>query len=232
MTMSTRLVSVIAACLLAFPAFVSAQPPEARHRMGGTALPPGGEPYGQSYGEWAVDWWKWAIRAPTPVNPVADMTGEHCAVGQRGHVWFLAGSLNGDTIVRHCTIPAGRALFFPIVNIVWIGFPEDPPITADEITAIIDPMIAEATGLEVLVNGVPVPDLARYLVTSPLFSAKAPADNIFGYPGKVVFTPCLDEGFYVMLTPLAPGSHTLVIRGTSPFGTQDVTYFLEVGDEH
>jgi len=224
--MSARLVAVIAVCLLSFPAFVSAQPPEARHGREGAALPPGGDPYGQSYGEWA-------IHAPTPVNPLADTTGEHCAVGQQGHVWFLAGSLNTDTpVVRHCTIPAGRALFFPVVNIVRIGFPDDPPITADEIGAAIDPLIAEATGRDVLVNGVAIPDLPRYLVTFPLFSAKAPADNIVGYPGKAVFSPCLDEGFYVMLTPLARGSHTIVIRGTSAFGTQDVTHFLDVRGEH
>jgi hypothetical protein len=169
--------------------------------------------------------------APAPVNPVLDTTGASCAVGQRGHVWFLTGSFGSDPVVRTCTIPAGRALYFPVVNLAYFGFPTDPPITVDEIKAALAP-VQQATGL-VLVDGVPVRGLSRYLVISPLFSAVAPADNVFGVPADTLLYPCLDEGFYVMLTPFSPGEHTIVIRATTPWGfTQDVTYHLHVRGGH
>jgi len=32
-------------------------------------------------------------------------------------VWFLAGNISGGTTVRTISVPAGKALFFPIVNV-------------------------------------------------------------------------------------------------------------------
>jgi hypothetical protein len=232
--MHSRLVAAVAAGLLYFPALAQVQDHDARQTRGGIPLPPGAEPYGQSWGEWSADWWKWVVRAPSPVNPVLDTTGANCAVGQRGQVWFLAGSFGSDPVDRHCAIPVGRALFFPVVNSAYFGFPTDPPVTIDEIKALLSP-IEQATGLEVRVDGIPVPGLSRHLVTSEVFSVVAPADNIFsafGVTEGTLLSPCLDEGFYVMLTPLAPGDHTIVIRATAFFGTQDVTYHLDVRGEH
>jgi hypothetical protein len=168
------------------------------------------------------------------VNPVLDTTGANCAVGQRGRVWFLAGSFGSDPVVRTCNVPEGRALFFPVINFAHFGFPTDPPITVAEMEAILDP-IRQATGLEVLVDDVPVGRLSRYFVVSPVFSVVAPADNIytaFGVTAGELLYPCLGEGFYVMLTPLAPGNHTIVIRASTPWGfSQDVTYNLRVGGD-
>jgi len=227
--MPSRFVAAIAILLLAAPVLSTAQVLTARSR-GGIPLPPQGQAYGQSLGEWSADWWRWVLEAPAPVNPVLDTTGASCAGGQQGGVWFLAGSFSAAPVERHCAVPAGRALFFPVINVAWIGFPTDPPMTAEEIRALLAP-IGQATGLEVLVDGVPVPSLSRFLVTSPPFSVVAPADNIVGLPEGTLLAPCMTTGFYVMLTPLAPGRHTIVIRGTSEFFgfSQDVTYHLDVG---
>jgi len=226
--MATRLVAAFAALLISIPAPAPAQAFGAGTR-GGIALPPGAAPYGLTLGEWAAEWWKWVLTAPVQVNPVLDTTGAHCDVGQRGQVWFLAGSFGSDPVVRRCTVPVGRSLFFPVMNMAWIGFPTDPPMTVDEMLAIVAP-VEQATGLAVLVDGVPVPDLSRYLVTSPVFSAVAPADNIADLPAGSLFSPCLSEGFYVMLSPLAPGRHTVAIRARLDAIdlTQDVTYNLDI----
>ena len=56
-------------------------------------------------------------------NPFFDGGGEdrdctNGAQGQSGPVWFLTGVLiKGGTAKRDCTVPAGRMLFFPILNI-------------------------------------------------------------------------------------------------------------------
>ncbi len=34
--------------------------------------------------------------------------------------WFLAGTFGGSPVERTCTMPAGRWLFFPLVNYVFL----------------------------------------------------------------------------------------------------------------
>src|SRR5262245_1862161 len=84
--------------------------------------PPGSSPYGRSYTEWSGAWHSWAFAQSFSVNPLRDDTGANCAQGQRGSVWFLGARsslFGGDPalpVTRACTIPAGKALLFPIVN--------------------------------------------------------------------------------------------------------------------
>ncbi len=84
--------------------------------------------YGKTYGEWSAEWWQWAVAGPDGKNAVQDTTGEFCAVNQpKGVVWFLAGTFGGD-VERYCTIPANRALFYPLVNTVWTDCPGEEGI--------------------------------------------------------------------------------------------------------
>lgn len=108
------LVTIFSACLmlitsvpitLASPAELAILPPDSTH-------------FGKTYGEWSAAWWQWAYAQPGPTNPVTDLTGEHCAQGQSGSVWFLAGSF-GVEATRNCTIPGSKALFFPVLNSAW-----------------------------------------------------------------------------------------------------------------
>ncbi|MBO2449715.1 signal protein [Actinomadura barringtoniae] len=62
-------------------------------------------------------WWTWASSAPHGRNPVEDRTGKHCGVGQKDQIWFLAGTFGGAA-KRRCTVPAGRTLVAPLVNLV------------------------------------------------------------------------------------------------------------------
>ena len=65
----------------------------------------------------AAQWWQWVLAVPASENPLTDTTGQFAAVNQRGRVWFLAGNVSGGTTVRTISVPAGKALFFPIVNV-------------------------------------------------------------------------------------------------------------------
>jgi hypothetical protein len=84
-------------------------------------------PYGQTYDEWAADWWQVALETPASVNPFTDEHGEHCDQGDMGNVWFLFGSLQSDIIERSCEIPVGTALFFPLITVFYGAFLNDPP---------------------------------------------------------------------------------------------------------
>ena len=74
-------------------------------------------PGGLSYQQWSAKWWQWLWSIPVSINPVFDTTGADCAVSQpSGPVWFLAGTF-GTNVTRTCSIPAGKRIFFPIINL-------------------------------------------------------------------------------------------------------------------
>lgn len=70
-------------------------------------------------------WWhcKGQIIATRRERHLLDIIGENCVLGQHGRVWFLVGTLGGDTATRTCAIPEGTALFFPVINSVNIDTP-------------------------------------------------------------------------------------------------------------
>jgi len=78
-------------------------------------IPPQAKAHGMTYGEWSAKWWQWAVSLPLDHNPLADTAD--CSTGQLGSVWFLGGSFVSSTEERDCTVPPGKALFFPIINV-------------------------------------------------------------------------------------------------------------------
>src|SRR4030081_3634226 len=78
-----------------------------------------------TYGQWSARWSQWALAIPKGTNPLLDTTGAKCAVGQGGPVWFLAGTFGSGSVSRSCTVPAGKALFFPVVNAFYVQEPPD-----------------------------------------------------------------------------------------------------------
>ena len=217
-------------------------------------LPINSNPYGQSYGSWGAAWWKWVLEIPKAQNPNFDTTGEFCHVGQSGPVWFLAGNFGGE-ITRSCTVPAGKALFFPILNNVYWA-PEDLAFVKDVIapsqgwnlTGLSDEEILRmgvnwatdhATALSVTIDGAPILDPWQYRADSDPFTIElsdALAD--FGYPPGTR-TPNVAAGYWIMLRPLSPGWHTINFTSSAsysvangdPFDTEfslDVTWRLTV----
>jgi hypothetical protein len=77
-------------------------------------------PFGISFGQWTVRWWKWAFSSPAAINPVVDPTGRYASVNQpSSDVWFLAGKFGSADKVfpsRICVIPANRSILFPVLN--------------------------------------------------------------------------------------------------------------------
>lgn len=189
---------------------------------------PNSKPFGKTYGEWSAEWWQWAVSIPTGDNPVADTTGGSCVVGQRGPVWFLAGSFGG-TVTRSCTIPQNTALFFPVLNSFCDNVGVDPPMTADQLRQCASYGFDTAI-VSVEVDGQSIGNLNDFQFASPLFSHSVPKKNILGYPAGTTF-PAAGYGYYLMLQPLSVGAHTVRIRGTLPAFNNfslDVTYNLNI----
>ena len=185
----------------------------------------------------ATKWWKWALETPASENPLTDTTGQFAAVNQSGRVWFLAGNTGGTT-VRTVTVPSGKALFFPIVNVFDV---EDATIKGGGVfflvphpvqtaQAFVATVIATATGLSCEVDGTPIPITTANLEQSAPFSLHLPGDNLLGVPAGTYF-PAIDSGYYVLLNPPSVGQHTIHFTGTLTFFplSLDVTYNLTVG---
>lgn len=217
-------------------------------------IPPQASPNGSTYGEWSAKWWQWAFGLAPDVNPVLDLTGDLAGSGQSGPVWFLAGTFGGPA-ERTATIPAGKALFFPIVNwSVWepdddeasrmivehLGLDPDV-LTEAEILRITANWLADRSApISCTVDGVPINNLADYRAESPVFDFifNDELADLFGLPSGLK-SPAVADGYWLMLAPLPIGEHTIEFHGVAdistangdPFDiyfTVDIIYHLNV----
>jgi hypothetical protein len=224
--------------LLAAPAYADPNPNP-------RVLPPNSRPYGSTYGEWGVKWTQWAFALPTSVNPNLADGNVDCSVGQTGRVWFLAVVFNlSGTATRSCTIPSGTALFFPILTAGNNNIATDPPLTAEELMAVVREILSFVTDLHVSIDGQPLHNLSIYRAPAPApYALTVPAqDNLWQYfgldvPGadwpSTTIEPSVSDGFWLFLAPLPPGPHVITFGATiGPpiFFTFETTYHLTVQD--
>ncbi|XOF33917.1 MAG: hypothetical protein ACL93V_01045 [Candidatus Electrothrix sp. YB6] len=185
--------------------------------------------FGKTYGEWSAEWWQW--RESQDPNPLMEEGVVDCSKGQRGPVWFLAGTGGGGPIERECTVPKGKHLFFPLVNLVFYNGPGES-YTVDEKRDFLDGAMSDNTPgffnsracrLDVTVDEVPslFSGTAIVRAQSPLFLHHDDSEAV-------------SDGFWVMLR-LPEGQHTLHIQGAIcdldsnlPLFEVDVTYNLTV----
>jgi hypothetical protein len=74
------------------------------------------KPFGVSYGEWSIKWWKWACSIPKINNPCYDKSGKNSEQAQNGPAWFLAGTFDDMPVaIRKCRVPRGKAILFPVI---------------------------------------------------------------------------------------------------------------------
>lgn len=185
-------------------------------------VPSGESVGGLSQAEWSRAWWQWAGSFSRETSPIADRSGALCGARQTGNVWFLAGTYGTQRTVRTCRVPRGKYLFFPLINYVVMP-PPTRPVTCEAVKATAASMTDDASALVLEIDGTRVEGLDRHR-QAPIqcFNMGALAD-----PPAQVF-PSASNGYYVMLRPLSPGTHTLNFGGALPRMLQAVTYTLHV----
>ena len=192
------------------------------------------KPYGLTYTDWTAKWFQWLLSIPENSNPSNDETGRNCSINQNDpNVWFLAGT-GGGRAERTCTIPAGKAILFPIIN-VECSYAEFPNLkTESELRACAKSDQDKVTNLEASIDGMKIQDLNKYRIQSVLFNVTLPTNNILGQ--KAGITEAVADGFYILLQPLPAGNHEIHFSGllvdyttTGPqnFGTETI-YHLKV----
>ncbi len=201
----------ISVLILTIMVFTLTQPVFASDNNPGV-VSPNKEPYGETYNQWTAEWWKYVMSIPASSNPLADPTGAHCNDGQSGPVFFLAGTTGGLSVRDDCVVPAGKYILFPVINVIS-AVPEDGA-TAAEIVNLASWYMSHTDTVEATVDGMEIQNLMDdYRFPSPIFSFHGATPGIFApmYEGRrsVAFS----DGWWVMLTPLHPGSHTIHFYG-------------------
>ena len=198
-------------------------------------VPPNIPTFGATYGEWSARWWQWFYMLPAnATHPSAWSGPSDCGTGQLGPVWFLVGipTAAGTTTID-CHIPAGKALFFPIINVECSNV-EAPPFQgltpqARHQCAHTD-VSSVGNSLVAAVDGRSINDLQTFEAQSPDFDFAVPVSNVVPLlPSSGDFAQSSADGYYLMLF-LTPGQHTIhfgAILSNFSFRV-DTTYTLTV----
>jgi hypothetical protein len=180
-------------------------------------VPPGARVFGKSYGEWSAAWWQFVYSIPKSDNPL--LRDDRCEARQSGPVWFLTAKWGDSPVIatRHCTVPFGTYLFFPIVNMGSNNVGVSPPHSVDELLAEARQNLDTVMNTRCWVDGREIRGLSPavnspYRVASPVFRLKAPVDGVHGWPPNTI-VPMVADGLYLMLEPLPAGRHTIRFTG-------------------
>lgn len=200
-----------------------------------TPLPVGASVDGASQAALTVSWWQWAMALP--VEPHLDPDGSLCASGQRGAVWFLAGTDGTGNVTRTCRIPLGVHLLVPVASrYATRSFAPKEGEGIPGCDELQEHAAMPADGLlkaVVVLDGIEVDGITAHRVRS-----QGCFDPYPGYPAAEGKPPPLaaGDGYWLLIPPLRPGTHELSVdahyRRNGPGGfeiVQRYTYVLESG---
>jgi len=181
----------------------------------GIVVPPNTTPFGMTFGEWSARFWQWQFMLPVDQGPFnwPNETNPDCSVGQLGPVWFLVGFSPGPVTIA-CHVPAGKVLFFPIINNECSSLESDP-FFGDTPEARRKCALRDTSGvveLRATIDGHSVGNLTKYAAQSPDFDIVVPPPpNVLGL-STGAFGQSGSFGYYLMLI-LSPGPPHPSYRG-------------------
>ncbi len=183
---------------------------------------------GKKLGDWGSEWWKWAYSFNKDYGPVADLSGKLCGLGQNkdSDVWFLAGSYSTKSVVRECTIPQGKVLFFPIINAIQNSTKEKTR-TCNDVTQSVKKRTQIPYNLFVRIDGILLTNPYKHRETSTI--CFDPMEKFYGNKTTKSWAyPAASDGYWIALEPLSLGTHVLQFGGDIHQFKQDITYKIHV----
>jgi hypothetical protein len=139
---------------------------------------------------------------------------------------FMTGGTSAD---RTFDVPAGKPLLIPMLATFDTL---DPPSTEEEL---MEEFRNSVTSLFATIDGVSIADPASHLVNTDFFSMGTfQPDSLIALeamqlgvsvPEGTELTPTLGSGYWLMVSGLSPGEHTLTFGGTQSNG-----FFVNVTD--
>jgi hypothetical protein len=176
--------------------------------------PPGAIVAGKSIAAWSTNWWRWAAALAPPGDPFTDTTGQFANVNQSGPVFFSAGSPGGSRS-RHFRVPADTYVLVPLLvgeySQLELGFGN----TADQVRQAAQQQANQIDSLHAILDGVPISQtvLFTHRETSPDFNFYAVYNNQVGINASGNSGIAVADGYFLMIDPLTPGTHTLNYGG-------------------
>ena len=179
-------------------------------------------------------WWKWALANHVAGNPLfggdPDYSARQCdgapLNNKLDHWWFLAGTLDQRKVVRTCTMPDDKRLFFPAFNTVIIA--TEPSDTEASMLAQAHQFVRavrDSRGFKMVVkvDGKVVPNKKIVRAESPLFSGKSRllSDLGFGDGKKPYSYQAVADGRWVRVPALSEGKHKIHWEISAPNADTD-----------
>lgn len=187
---------------------------------------------GKHLDEYANTWWQWTYTMQQEISPVRDITGKYCHVGQQGDVWFLAGGYGTSKIKRRCEVPAGKHIFFPVINMAyWPRYEGSTTCESVKRSAALNN--DELLSIEVELDSMKALNPSRTrLASRECFDLLGLVPREYNPP---IVYPAATDGYWVMLKPLSKGTHVLRFnamynrdKGAFSKMAQDIEYELVV----
>jgi hypothetical protein len=203
-----------------------------------TLYPIDSKPFGLSYADHVINYWKFVLAIPFDKNPSEDTTGKLCNYGQNtsnSSIFYLHGNSGGKT-VKTCTIPAGLGLFIPLIY-VEASTGEDPDASVAKLHETAKHDQDNVNGLYLRINNkeFSYDELKQYRTHTKDFQVTFPENAEFGAnPGPATVVA---DGYHVITSPISPGNYTIQFKGslvclgvdcTEPIFATDNTYNLIV----
>ena len=156
-----------------------------------------------------------------------------CSIGQAGQVWFIGWSRTNSVSNRSCSVPAGTALFLPVIAEAGTTAGAGNPITPQELRQATTHDIDGASHLFARVDGVRIRHLSRFRAVTPFFYTRMLRNDILNLPEGTLIS-AIGDGYWLMISPLDPGVHHLRVAGTIHGDTREVSYTINVtaGQRH
>jgi hypothetical protein len=190
------------------------------------------KPFGQTYGQWTVRWWQWALSMSESISPLVDETGKNAYVNQPAQgVWFLAGTIaNEDHIKvthREVTVPSGRAILFPIINFEANFLEYTHLKTDEELVGYVQKEENKIAKKEVFINEKLV-EPKRVISDPEIFPIFVNDDNALRTKGGM--TSASADGYYMFLKPLSKGEYDIRFQAACEAGRLNtaVKYRIQV----
>lgn len=124
-----------------------------------------------------------------------------------------------------CTVPAGNAIFVPVINVECSTIEAPPFKCADAescrrcATTIGSHIVART--LSASVDNVPIADLPAFRAPSPSYTFTVPSHNVLNVtPGTYT---SVSDGYWLMVKPLPPGTHYIHTFGAFDYTQGDFT---------
>lgn len=196
-------------------------------------------PFGKSYEDYIINYWKFILKYPLEGNPAEEATGEYCTQGQNVSsypIFYLHANAGGNT-VKTCKMPSGLGLFVPILQ-AESSTAEEPKATVEGLRNTVTEDINCTSALSLTINGkkFKYEELQKFRAITKDFQVDLPENNLVSIsPGISTF---VTDGIQVITSPLEPGNYTVKFTGkTGKLGTEHAecvnfssenTYYLVV----